>query len=72
MSRYCWVSFSELLYFFVGFFFNSPMPFLSRLYQYLHIFLLCIMCISLKKSNSVLGTNFRLLSVSLGLLFDNF
>ena len=31
------VSFSELLYFCVRFF-NSPVPFLGRFYQYLHIF----------------------------------
>ena len=56
MCRCFWVSFSELLYFCVGFF-NSPMPFLGRFYQYLHILLLYIMYV-IRKSNSVLGTKF--------------
>ena len=42
-------TFSELLYFWSVFlFFNSPMPFLGRFYQVLHIFWLYIMCISSK------------------------
>ena len=50
------VSFSELLYFCVVFF-NSPMPFLGRFYQYLHIFAVYYVHF-IKKSNSVLGTKF--------------
>ena len=43
ICRYSWVSFSELLYFCVGFF-QSTDAFLGRFYQYLHIFcfILCV------------------------------
>ena len=51
------VSFLELLYFCVRFF-NSPIPFQDRFYQYLHIFAVYYVHF-IKKSNSVLGTNFR-------------
>ena len=50
------VSFSELLYFCVGFF-NSPMPFLGQFYQYLQIFVVYYVHF-IKKSNSILGTKF--------------
>ena len=38
-------------------FFNSPMTFLSRFYQYLHIFAVYYVYF-IKTSNSVLGTKF--------------
>ena len=48
-------------YIFVSvFFFNSPLPFLgSILYQYLHTFLLYIMCISSKSQTVFWAQNFR-------------
>ena len=39
------------------FFFNSPMPFLGRFYQYLHFFAVYYVYL-IKKPNSVLGTKF--------------
>ena len=45
-------------YIFVLAFFNSPMPFLGRFYQYLHIFLLYIMCISSKSQTVFSAQNF--------------
>ena len=42
------VSVFQSYYIFVSVAFNSPMPFLGRFYQYLHICLLYIMCISSK------------------------
>ena len=42
---------------FVSVFFNSPMPFLGRFYQYLHNFAVYYVHF-IRKSNSVLGTKF--------------
>ena len=44
-------------YILVSDFFNSPMPFLGRFYQYLRIFAVYYVYF-IKKSNSVLGTKF--------------
>ena len=51
---YFWVSFSELLYFCVGFF-NSPMPFLGLILPIFAYFLLYIMCILSKRQTVFWG-----------------
>ena len=50
------ISFSELLYFCVGFF-QFTDAFLGRFYQYLHIFAVYYVYF-IEKSNNVLGTKF--------------
>ena len=59
-------SVSQSYYIFVSDSFNSPMPFLGRFYQYLHIFccllyvfLLFIMCISSNSQTEFWAQNFR-------------
>ena len=42
-------------YIFVSDFFNSPMPFLGRFYQYLHIFFCCILCVFHQKVKQCFG-----------------
>ena len=54
-----WISFSELLYFCVGFFQFTNAFFGSILYQYLHIFFMYIICISSKSQTVFWAQNFR-------------
>ena len=56
MCRYFWVSFSELPHFCVGF---SPMPFFGSILPIFAYFFFAVYYVYIiKKSNSVLGTEF--------------